>query len=232
MNNYYADINTEIELLLKNGKHQEAYLIVKEELNMPYIPSDYEQKFNILFKKIKTKMINLESKAKNTVTIENIKKALLQANNRKNNNILSYYLPFVHQFNYKLLIQEFRFFLKIPSNNYILKSLLLIELIKMKVPEVIELTKNRKKIKINTDNYNFHDRNYYMFKHVIKHFKEKYFIDCPQLYEIAKSAIKYIDLYVFPFQIDIAKQQLLINLVQNNVSENLVLTATNLATLF
>ena len=44
MTNYYDEILTEIENLIKEGKYGDANFLVQKELNMPYIPIDVEQK--------------------------------------------------------------------------------------------------------------------------------------------------------------------------------------------
>ena len=44
MTNYYDEILTEIENLIKEGKYGDANFLVQKELNMPYIPIDIEQK--------------------------------------------------------------------------------------------------------------------------------------------------------------------------------------------
>ena len=44
MTNYYDEILTEIENLIKEGKYDDANFLVQKELNMPYIPIDVEQK--------------------------------------------------------------------------------------------------------------------------------------------------------------------------------------------
>ena len=44
MTNYYDEILTEIENLIKEGKYDDANFLVQKELNMPYIPVDVEQK--------------------------------------------------------------------------------------------------------------------------------------------------------------------------------------------
>ena len=46
MTNYYDEILTEIENLIKEGKYGDANFLVQKELNMPYIPVDVEQKLN------------------------------------------------------------------------------------------------------------------------------------------------------------------------------------------
>lgn len=50
--NYYEEKIDQIQNLLKNGKYEEASKTVVEELNMPYIPSQYEQIFNDFNEKI------------------------------------------------------------------------------------------------------------------------------------------------------------------------------------
>ena len=44
MTNYYDEILTEIENLIKEGKYGDANFLVQKELNMPYIPVEVEQK--------------------------------------------------------------------------------------------------------------------------------------------------------------------------------------------
>lgn len=44
MDTYYEDILKKIELLLQQGDYTSAYAILEEELSMPYIPQEYEEK--------------------------------------------------------------------------------------------------------------------------------------------------------------------------------------------
>ena len=42
--NYYDEILEKIHALLANGKSTQALLILDEELGMPYVPKDFEEK--------------------------------------------------------------------------------------------------------------------------------------------------------------------------------------------
>ena len=44
--NYYDELISEIDKLIKNGNTQEALVKVKNELNLPYIPREIEEKLN------------------------------------------------------------------------------------------------------------------------------------------------------------------------------------------
>lgn len=46
MSNYYDDLINKIEELIKKDKKHEALNIIKEELNLPYVPKLYEDKLN------------------------------------------------------------------------------------------------------------------------------------------------------------------------------------------
>lgn len=58
--NYYDEKINQIQNLLKNGKYEEASKSVVEELNMPYIPSQYEEIFNEFNDRIKYMQNKLE----------------------------------------------------------------------------------------------------------------------------------------------------------------------------
>ena len=42
MNDYYQEIKTEIDTYLQNKNYEEALFVIKKELEMPYIPSEFE----------------------------------------------------------------------------------------------------------------------------------------------------------------------------------------------
>lgn len=48
MANYYDEILEEIEDLISRNENEEALFLIRKELNMPYVPSDFEQKFKEL----------------------------------------------------------------------------------------------------------------------------------------------------------------------------------------
>lgn len=50
MENYYTDVIEEIESLIRNGKYEEADILLKRELQMPYVPLDVEDKLRALKK--------------------------------------------------------------------------------------------------------------------------------------------------------------------------------------
>ena len=45
MSNYYKECIEEIENMINTGDYESASIKVKEELSMPYIPKDFEEKF-------------------------------------------------------------------------------------------------------------------------------------------------------------------------------------------
>lgn len=52
--NYYDEILKQIEKLINDKDYDEAYRIIKNELNMPYIPSDIEQSLLNYYKIVKS----------------------------------------------------------------------------------------------------------------------------------------------------------------------------------
>ena len=58
MDTYYEDILKEVDAFVENKNYQKAYAILEEELSMPYIPKEYEQRlidlYNLCRSEVKT----------------------------------------------------------------------------------------------------------------------------------------------------------------------------------
>jgi hypothetical protein len=56
--NYYTEVLNKIQDLVNNNKQNKAYDLINHELSMPYVPRDYEVKFNQLKKEVEQMILN------------------------------------------------------------------------------------------------------------------------------------------------------------------------------
>ena len=75
MNDYFQEIKTEIEAYLQNKNYEEALFLIKKELQMPYIPVEFETYLNQIKKDI-IFQIN-ENKKESDVPLETLLQQML-----------------------------------------------------------------------------------------------------------------------------------------------------------
>lgn len=91
--NYYDELIQNLEALLKDKKYDEALTIIKNELNLPYIPSEIESKFNKYLLDIKEATYALKSLTDediNTYLNNSYEKQLLAVDELSRKNLRDY----------------------------------------------------------------------------------------------------------------------------------------------
>ena len=63
MDTYYEDILKKVEMQMEQHDHQAAYQILEEELSMPYIPKEYEQRLIDLYNACRSELQHKHSEA-------------------------------------------------------------------------------------------------------------------------------------------------------------------------
>ena len=104
MKDYYSNIIEEINRLIKSKKYDEAFIIIKEELSMPYIPVDFELYLNQNLKIIQQNKINY----KKDLSIDKIFHYL----KKDNNDLKTDWILKLNYFNLHLYLDEIKYLLK------------------------------------------------------------------------------------------------------------------------
>ncbi|WP_434333362.1 DUF3196 family protein [Mycoplasma capricolum subsp. capricolum] len=137
MANYYDQILKKIKELVEKNNLTKALDIINQELEISYIPSDFEKSLYKIKKEIKEKQYHQLNK---TYSISEIK-ALL---NSKNNLDQIVGIKNLININIRLIIDEIKKYLLNTNNIYENKSLLLISLSDQQIDQEFEVFKDKK----------------------------------------------------------------------------------------
>ncbi|WP_434334749.1 DUF3196 family protein [Mycoplasma capricolum subsp. capricolum] len=137
MANYYDQILKKIKELVKKNNLTKALDIINQELEISYIPSDFEKSLYKIKKEIKEKQYHQLNK---TYSVSEIK-ALL---NSKNNLDQIVGIKNLININIRLIIDEIKKYLLNTNNVYENKSLLLISLSDQQIDQEFEVFKDKK----------------------------------------------------------------------------------------
>ncbi|WP_434323531.1 DUF3196 family protein [Mycoplasma capricolum] len=137
MTNYYDQILKKIKELVEKNNLTKALDIINQELEISYIPSDFEKSLYKIKKEIKEKQYHQLNK---TYSISEIK-ALL---NSKNNLDQIVGIKNLININIRLIIDEIKKYLLNTNNVYENKSLLLISLSDQQIDQEFEVFKDKK----------------------------------------------------------------------------------------
>ncbi|WP_434342324.1 DUF3196 family protein [Mycoplasma capricolum] len=137
MANYYDQILKKIKELVEKNNLTKALDIINQELEISYIPSDFEKSLYKIKKEIKEKQYHQLNK---TYSISEIK-ALL---NSKNNLDQIVGIKNLININIRLIIDEIKKYLLNTNNVYENKSLLLISLSDQQIDQEFEVFKDKK----------------------------------------------------------------------------------------
>ncbi|WBX36177.1 DUF3196 family protein [Mycoplasma capricolum] len=137
MANYYDQILKKIKELVEKNNLTKALDIINQELEISYIPSDFEKSLYKIKKEIKEKQYHQLNK---TYSISEIK-ALL---NSKNNLDQIVGIKNLININIRLIIDEIKKYLLNTNNVYENKSLLLISLSDQQIDQEFEVLKDKK----------------------------------------------------------------------------------------
>ncbi|WP_434336113.1 DUF3196 family protein [Mycoplasma capricolum] len=137
MANYYDQILKKIKELVEKNNLTKALDIINQELEISYVPSDFEKSLYKIKKEIKEKQYHQLNK---TYSISEIK-ALL---NSKNNLDQIVGIKNLININIRLIIDEIKKYLLNTNNVYENKSLLLISLSDQQIDQEFEVFKDKK----------------------------------------------------------------------------------------
>ncbi|WP_434335636.1 DUF3196 family protein [Mycoplasma capricolum subsp. capricolum] len=137
MANYYDQILKKIKELVEKNNLTKALDIINQELEINYIPSDFEKSLYKIKKEIKEKQYHQLNK---TYSVSEIK-ALL---NSKNNLDQIVGIKNLININIRLIIDEIKKYLLNTNNVYENKSLLLISLSDQQIDQEFEVFKDKK----------------------------------------------------------------------------------------
>ncbi|WP_434335056.1 DUF3196 family protein [Mycoplasma capricolum subsp. capricolum] len=137
MANYYDQILKKIKELVEKNNLTKALDIINQELEISYIPSDFEKSLYKIKKEIKEKQYHQLNK---TYSISEVK-ALL---NSKNNLDQIVGIKNLININIRLIIDEIKKYLLNTNNVYENKSLLLISLSDQQIDQEFEVLKDKK----------------------------------------------------------------------------------------
>ncbi|WP_434328439.1 DUF3196 family protein [Mycoplasma capricolum subsp. capricolum] len=137
MANYYDQILKKIKELVEKNNLTKALDIINQELEISYIPSDFEKSLYKIKKEIKEKQHHQLNK---TYSISEVK-ALL---NSKNNLDQIVGIKNLININIRLIIDEIKKYLLNTNNVYENKSLLLISLSDQQIDQEFEVLKDKK----------------------------------------------------------------------------------------
>lgn len=193
MKDYYTNIIEEINKLIKSKKYDEAFIIIKEELSMPYIPVDFELYLNQNLKIIQQN----KTSYKKDLSIDKIFKYLKKDNNDlKTDSILK-----LNYFNLHLYLDDIKYLLKSSKLKNKDKTILLFVLKNQKINLDFSVQYKDNIIKINP--YQIKDINdVAIFKNIILKIKNK--IDQnPSLIKICLNLIEdYFYFYFYDWNIE------------------------------
>ena len=142
---YYDCIDIKLTCLIEKEKYIEALKILDEELSMPFIPRDYEDKFKEKYKFLNSKFnSNNKSNPISELSDEEIGDLLL---NIKDTQTLLTIIEVLEKRNIRNFISYIQKYL-ISENSEIIKSLLLLKLKDQKVDSSIKIKKNELEIEL------------------------------------------------------------------------------------
>ncbi|MBR2801973.1 MAG: hypothetical protein IKE21_05225 [Erysipelotrichaceae bacterium] len=130
--NYYQETSEKIEALLSEGKKQEAASLIREELSMPYIPREFEEK-------LKELLNTIEPEAKEMPALSEEKILNYLHRDTEKQLIACEALP---QLNLRRLLPKLQGFLLMEDRDPLAKALLLRELIAQEISEEVETEVN------------------------------------------------------------------------------------------
>lgn len=137
---YYEFTQYKILFLIENAQYLDAKMIINSELNVPYIPHDFE-----IFLHEKNKLVQYELQKDKP----SIKKEWLQQLDQLNDEQLMAILPHLNEYNLNLYLQSFQNILLNEEISNVTKSLILALLTDQKINADFLISKDHQKCMIN-----------------------------------------------------------------------------------
>ncbi len=189
---YYNEILIDIRNLINSKKYNEAYKKLENELNIPYIPIEYEKKMKDIFFELKP----LIKRNKNFIfnDIDFIKKQLLKP---KNEEIKYLILEKLKEFNINNLLNEIKIlFLSNTFSDY-LKTKILFILKSQKINIDFKIKKKFENFVINPQNcIDFFENN--DVNDILKYLEDRIYSENPSLFEVCISILERFYYFLYP----------------------------------
>lgn len=139
--NYHDDIIIQIKELIAQSKFEEAYRILKEELNAPYVPSDKKEQFSELFRIVNHEMY-LKTTSKKDFSLISIDAVRRMLNQEKSTDLECHILYNLKDVNLRLLMPEIKSFLVNPNKDNILKTVIIEAMHSQSIDNNFKIIKN------------------------------------------------------------------------------------------
>ncbi|WP_338970601.1 DUF3196 family protein [Spiroplasma endosymbiont of Labia minor] len=200
MNNFYDEKLNELNELFKENKFDQLLVEIQQEINMPYVPSDFEKELLELLKKVQSinKNVNLNNDEKSLWSLEWIEKILLD---EKQKNIHIIAINQLKKMNARSLNKTLKKFLTNENLSDLNKSMLLFILMDQKIDEEYTIIKKNGLFKINPTKNNF-DELFVVINNVFKLLDETIGQKDISLVKISKQITNEYFLLNFPIFLD------------------------------
>ena len=139
--NYYDILSLHIAILLELEKDDEAYDLLEEELEMPYIPSQYENYLNETYEMLYRKRLQNQKSYNvfDTYSDQEIKDILIQ---ERDKNLILIILDQLQKRNIRLYLKELKYLLTLKNYSNDLKAIILELLVEQGIMEEVKLVSN------------------------------------------------------------------------------------------
>ena len=145
--NYYDILSLHIAILLELEKDDEAYDLLEEELEMPYIPSQYENYLNETYEMLYRKRLQNQKSYNvfDTYEDQEIKEILVQ---ERDKNLILIILDQLQKRNIRMYLKELKYLLTISNYPNDLKAIILELLVEQGIMEEVKVVSNDKEFEV------------------------------------------------------------------------------------
>lgn len=139
--NYYDILSLHIAILLELEKDDEAYDLLEEELEMPYIPSQYENYLNETYEMLYRKRLQNQKSYNvfDTYQDQEIKEILIQ---ERDKNLILIILDQLQKRNIRMYLTELKYLLALKNYPNDLKAIILELLVEQGIMEEVKVVSN------------------------------------------------------------------------------------------
>ncbi|AUB31411.1 DUF3196 family protein [Spiroplasma floricola] len=193
MKNYYDETLEKIEEAEEQNNLQEAFRIISEELNAPYIPQDFLEKLQ----KIEIRLIEKANLNKSNSFNWNIDKVLEAMSKKLNQDVQLMAFDALRGLNARLIINDIKEYLQNTEIKPEYKSFLILVLIEQAIDEELIVKKNNQSILINPLKYDLLKAQQ-VFKDLELKMEQVVYYSNPSLFNICENIANTYFYHVFP----------------------------------
>ncbi len=153
MKNYYEELMEKINEAVNNNNFEEAFRIVNEELNAPYVPHDFEEQLEKMHTQLMEKL-NLKD---NNYSNWNTDKVLEIMSKKMDQDVHLMAFDALRGLNARLIIDEIKDYLLDKEIKPEYKTFLVMVLIEQSIDQEIVIEKNNQSISINPSKFKLND---------------------------------------------------------------------------